>query len=95
MTINIMGKDPVIIAGAGPVGCTLALYLARHNVPVVMLEGDSELPEDLRASTWHPPTLDMLDQLEITEELIGTGLKVPIFKGVPRFKLCIIGRKIC
>jgi 3-(3-hydroxy-phenyl)propionate hydroxylase len=80
MTINIMGKDPVIIAGAGPVGCTLALYLARHNVPVVMLEGDSELPEDLRASTWHPPTLDMLDQLEITEELIGTGLKVPNYQ---------------
>lgn len=80
MTINLRGKDPVIIAGAGPVGCTLALYLARHEIPVLMLEGESELPEDLRASTWHPPTLDMLDELEITEELIGTGLIVPNFQ---------------
>lgn len=80
MSINIMGKDPVIIAGAGPVGCTLALYLAQKNVPIVLLEADSELPEDLRASTWHPPTLDMLDELGITEELIGTGLLVPNYQ---------------
>ena len=76
MSINLRGKDPVIIAGAGPVGCTLALYLARQGIPVVMFEAEAELPEDLRASTWHPPTLDMLDELEITEELLGTGLKV-------------------
>lgn len=80
MTINLRGKDPVIIAGAGPVGCTLALYLARQGIPVLMFEGEAELPEDLRASTWHPPTLDMLDELEITEELLGTGLIVPNYQ---------------
>ncbi len=80
MTINLRGKDPVIIAGAGPVGCTLALYLARQDIPVLMLEAEAELPEDLRASTWHPPTLDMLDELEITEELISTGLIVPNYQ---------------
>ena len=98
MSINIMGKDPVIIAGAGPVGCTLALYLAQKNVPVIMLEADSELPEDLRASTWHPPTLDMLDGLGITEELIGTGLLVPNYQYRDRrtgeyadFKMAMLG----
>lgn len=80
MPIELRGRDPVIIAGAGPVGCTLALFLARQDIQVVMLEGEAELPEDLRASTWHPPTLDMLDQLDITEELIGTGLIVPNYQ---------------
>ena len=80
MSIELKGKDPVIIAGAGPVGCTLALYLARNEIPVILLEAESELPEDLRASTWHPPTLDMLDELEITDDLIATGLIVPNYQ---------------
>lgn len=45
----------VIIAGAGPGGCTLALLLARARVPIVLLERMSELPEDLHASTWNSP----------------------------------------
>ncbi len=80
MDIDLNGKHPVIIAGAGPVGCTLALYLARHNIPIILLEAEKQLPQDLRASTWHPPTLDMLDELEVTDELINTGLKVPNYQ---------------
>ncbi len=30
--------DPVIVAGAGPTGLALSLCLARHNVPVVLLD---------------------------------------------------------
>ena len=70
---------PVLIAGAGPVGCVLALYLAQKGVPVVLLDAASELPEDLRASTFHPPTLDQLDQLGLTERLIPQGLLVHNF----------------
>lgn len=71
-----MTKDmePVLIAGAGPVGCTAALFLAKNGIPVKLLEADPELPEDLRASTFHPPTLDMLDELGVTERLIEQGL---------------------
>lgn len=66
--------DPIVIAGAGPAGCVAALHLARQGLPVVLLEGDSRLPLDLRASTIHPPTLDMLDDLGVTEKLIPQGL---------------------
>lgn len=68
--------DPVVIAGAGPVGCSAALYLARMNIPVIVIEAENQLPMDLRASTFHPPTLDLLDQIELTEKLIPLGLKV-------------------
>ena len=53
-------KDRVLIAGAGPVGCTAALYLAQKGVNVTVLEACDALPIDLRASTFHPPTLEML-----------------------------------
>ena len=65
---------PVIIAGAGPVGCTAALRLAQHGIPVVLLEGLAELPQTLRASTFHPPSLDMLDELGMAKPLIAQGL---------------------
>ena len=68
--------DPVLIAGAGPVGCALALLLAQKGVPVILLEAGTELPEDLRASTFHPPSLDLLDDLGVTEKLVEVGLKV-------------------
>lgn len=68
--------DPVIIAGAGPVGCTLALLLAQSDIPVVLLEAQESLPEDLRASTFHPPSLDLLDDLGVTERILDIGLKV-------------------
>ena len=71
---------PVIIAGAGPVGCTIALYLARQGIPITLIEAEADLPEDLRASTFHPPTLDLLDTLELTEKLIPQGLIVPDYQ---------------
>ena len=77
---EIPEMDPIIIAGAGPVGCIAALYLAQHEIPIILLEGEKKLPVDLRASTFHPPTLDMMDQLGLTERLIPQGLKVSEFQ---------------
>ena len=67
---------PVIIAGAGPVGCLLALYLARRDIPVLLLEKEPELPVDLRASTFHPPSLEMIAELGfgIIDDMLARGL---------------------
>jgi 3-(3-hydroxy-phenyl)propionate hydroxylase len=54
----------VLIAGAGPVGMAVALVLARAGIAATVLERADDLTEDLRASTWHPPTLDMLDAID-------------------------------
>ena len=74
------GKDPIIVAGAGPVGGLLALYLAREGYNVVLLEKDKTRPEDLRASTFHPPSMDMLDRLDLMPRLIELGLIVACYQ---------------
>lgn len=68
---------PVLIAGAGPVGMTAAADLVRHGIPVTVLEKSSALSTESRASTFHPPTLDMLDDLGFAKALIEQGLIAP------------------
>lgn len=55
-------------------GLVSALTLATAGIPVTVLERDSASAEDLRASTFHPPTLDMLARFGISDELIAQGL---------------------
>ena len=73
----MLSKTQVVIAGAGPVGCVSALILARAGISVCVLEAEADLIPELRASTFHPPTLDMLDKLGITPKLIEQGLITP------------------
>ncbi len=69
-----MTNHSVLIAGAGPVGLTAALVLADAGVAVKVFEAGDDVEEDLRASTFHPPTLDMLERFGISAELIAGGL---------------------
>ena len=67
----------VVVVGAGPVGLSVAAILAEADLSVVVLEAEADLPTNLRASTFHPPTLDMLDRFGATEKLIAQGLIAP------------------
>lgn len=68
---------PVIVAGAGPVGMTAAADLVRQGIPVLVLEKNATLSLESRASTFHPSTLDMLDDLGFAKTLIAEGLIAP------------------
>lgn len=77
--MSAVERCQVAIAGAGPVGTVLATLLAQAGVDVVVLEAGSSCAQDLRASTFHPPSLEMLDQIGITSMLIEKGLKAPVY----------------
>jgi 2-polyprenyl-6-methoxyphenol hydroxylase-like FAD-dependent oxidoreductase len=67
----------VLVCGGGPVGLCLSLLLSRAGLETIVLEKEAAIEKDLRASTFHPPTLDMLDELGITTRLVDVGLVCP------------------
>jgi len=75
-----MAEPRVVIVGAGPVGLTAALLLGRNGIPVTVLEAEPAVSEELRASTFHPPTLDMLAPYGITARMLAEGLICPTWQ---------------
>jgi 2-polyprenyl-6-methoxyphenol hydroxylase-like FAD-dependent oxidoreductase len=67
-------QNCVVIVGAGPVGLVSAVCLAQSGIPSVLIEASPTTPRDLRASTVHPPTLDMLDDIGVARDYIKLGV---------------------
>ncbi|WP_033926143.1 FAD-dependent oxidoreductase [Sphingomonas sp. 35-24ZXX] len=72
-------RTQVVVAGAGPVGAVAATWLAKQGIDVILAEAGADAAQDLRASTFHPPTLEMLSELGITDRLVEIGLKAPVY----------------
>ena len=70
-----MLKEPVIIAGAGPVGLTIAEVLSQKGIDVIVLEKDDLPGKEWRASTFHAATMELLEPFGIADELLKVGLK--------------------
>jgi 3-(3-hydroxy-phenyl)propionate hydroxylase len=67
---------PILIVGAGPVGLVTALALGQQGIPVRVFEREVTIPPDVRASTLHCATLDLLAPLGITRRLLDIGYQV-------------------
>ncbi|WP_328914493.1 MULTISPECIES: FAD-dependent oxidoreductase [unclassified Streptomyces] len=71
---------PVLVLGGGPVGATAAWALARAGVEVHVIEREPQPRTDWRASTFHPPTLELLDDLGLSGQMHAEGLTVPRYQ---------------
>ena len=75
-----MADYDVIVAGGGPVGTVAGYALAQAGLKVLVAEADTHCAEDLRASTFHPSSLEMLDTLGVIDDLLPMGLKAPVYQ---------------
>jgi 3-(3-hydroxy-phenyl)propionate hydroxylase len=69
-------KLPILIVGAGPVGLSLAIALLRKGLPVTVIEADAQLNTQIRASTFHPPTLELFAQWGVIDPVLAAGHRV-------------------
>ncbi|MEV1002714.1 FAD-dependent oxidoreductase [Nonomuraea sp. NPDC050202] len=58
----------VVAAGGGPAGIMLGLLLARAGIKVVVLEKHADFLRDFRGDTIHPSTLELIEELGLTEQ---------------------------
>jgi 2-polyprenyl-6-methoxyphenol hydroxylase-like FAD-dependent oxidoreductase len=67
-------QAPVIVAGAGPTGLTLATELRRGGVDVLLLEQRSHRGQNgSRAAGMQPRTIEMLDQRGVVDRFLAAG----------------------
>ncbi|MGB3316391.1 MAG: FAD-dependent oxidoreductase [Albidovulum sp.] len=67
-------RHPVVIIGAGPVGLTAAIDLARSGVPVVVLDDNDKVSFGSRAICFAKRPLEILDRLGCGQEMVDKGV---------------------
>jgi 2-polyprenyl-6-methoxyphenol hydroxylase-like FAD-dependent oxidoreductase len=71
-------KTDVLIAGAGPVGLTMASELARYGLSVRLIDKNTERTDKSKALVLWARTLELMDRMSAgcTQHFIEAGLKV-------------------
>jgi 3-(3-hydroxy-phenyl)propionate hydroxylase len=70
----------VLVVGLGPVGSVAALRLAQQGISVAAIEAQAALGSDLRASTFHAPTIEILHGMGVAQTLLTQGLRAPVYQ---------------
>lgn len=72
-----MNDTEVLIAGAGPTGLALALWLTRLGVRVRIVDRNASAGTESRAMAVHARTLELYRQLGLADEVAAAGLRNP------------------
>jgi 3-(3-hydroxy-phenyl)propionate hydroxylase len=71
---------PVIVVGAGPVGLTVAIDLARYGTPVLLVDEDDKLAQGSRAICFAKRSLEIWDRLGCGEAITARGVSWQVGK---------------
>jgi 2-polyprenyl-6-methoxyphenol hydroxylase-like FAD-dependent oxidoreductase len=67
----------ILIVGAGPTGLTLAIDLARRNIPFRIIEATPTPSTGARGKGLQPRTLEVFDDLGIIDAILAAGALYP------------------
>jgi 2-polyprenyl-6-methoxyphenol hydroxylase-like FAD-dependent oxidoreductase len=79
MLAPVPNRTDIVIVGAGPVGLSLACALATRGVEFVVLDRAAGGANTSRAAVIHARTLEVLEDIGVTDELLRRGVVVPRF----------------
>ena len=74
---GLAGKEParqVVIVGAGPIGLAMAIELANHAIPSVVLDEGNKVSIGSKAICWSKRSLEIFDRLGIGEQALAKGV---------------------
>ena len=80
-------QNDIVIVGAGPSGLALAAELKRLGISALILDRLEAGANTSRAVVVHARTLEVLEPLGATPELLQAGVMVPIFRIRDRSKI--------
>jgi 2-polyprenyl-6-methoxyphenol hydroxylase-like FAD-dependent oxidoreductase len=80
-------QNDVVIVGAGPTGLALGAELKRLGISALILDRLGAGANTSRAVVIHARTLEVLEPLGVTAELLQSGVIVPIFRARDRSKI--------
>lgn len=69
----------VLVVGAGPVGLTVAVALRLHGIDVTVIDRQAAGANTSRAAVVHPRTLEVLDEIGVTDRLSAHALHLDTF----------------
>jgi 2-polyprenyl-6-methoxyphenol hydroxylase-like FAD-dependent oxidoreductase len=78
--LDVKAEQKILIVGAGPSGLALAAELKRRGVNAVIVDQQPAGANTSRACVVHARTMEVLEPLGVTRDLLAEGVRVPIFR---------------
>ncbi len=86
-------KTTVLIVGAGPTGCTLALLLAKRGISVSLVERNDEPQQHPAACILSTRTMEVFREIGV-EEQIRKACQNPMERGYINWVISLAGREL-
>ena len=69
-----VGRHPLVVVGAGPVGLAAAIEMAQSGIPVVLLDDDDTVSVGSRGVCYAKRALEVLDRLGVGNACVAKGV---------------------
>ncbi|MBN9741437.1 pentachlorophenol monooxygenase [Amycolatopsis sp. A1MSW2902] len=79
MNAHEPARTEVLVVGAGPAGMAAAASLSDQGVETMVVDKRAEMMNTSRAAVVHARTLEVLEELGVTGELVARGIRVSKF----------------